>query len=119
MKDKICPECGSPIPWDGFEWTCEICGYPIEPTVGEIAQWARERKKLMSEATPYYVINIECDHLNHVDDFLNGVVLPDEFMGYTDAECVKQARTEGWVFHKDGRLTCPDCRRNSNPVRAG
>ena len=37
MKDKICPNDGQSIPWDGLGWRCEICGYTIEPEVDKLS----------------------------------------------------------------------------------
>jgi len=42
MKNKICPNDGQSIPWNGLGWHCEICGYTIEPTVEEVAEAVRE-----------------------------------------------------------------------------
>jgi len=42
MKNKICPKCGSSIPWGGLGWCCEICGYTIEPTPGEVEEAIEE-----------------------------------------------------------------------------
>ena len=42
MKDKICPNDGSSIPWDGLGWRCKICGYTIEPTNQEVFEAVME-----------------------------------------------------------------------------
>lgn len=44
MKDKICPKCHSSISWDGLGWTCEICGYVIEPNPEEVRLAVLEAK---------------------------------------------------------------------------
>ncbi len=119
MKDKICPECGSLVPWELFEYTCGICGHFMEPTLEDVMRAEGELKEIISGVIFPYTIAIQCDHPNHVDDFFNGVVTIDRFTGYTDAQCVKQARAEGWIFHKDGKLTCPNCRRSSRVARVG
>lgn len=38
------------------------------------------------------------------------ITIEDEYTGRTRGECVAQARSDGWIFHRDGRLTCPKCR---------
>ena len=57
-------------------------------------------------------MRLECDHPNHIvkHDF-HGYAIIGEVTGRTRGECVKQARADGWIFHRDGKLTCPDCGR--------
>jgi len=34
---------------------------------------------------------------------------PHEFYGETRGVCAKEARERGWVFNRDGNVTCPKC----------
>ncbi len=42
MKNKICPNDGSSIKWDGFGWTCPKCGFQFEPNGAELEQAMKE-----------------------------------------------------------------------------
>lgn len=56
-----------------------------------------------------YTINLYCDN-----DWAHPCE-PDqktpsaEYVGETGAECRKQAKRDGWKFHRDGCHTCPEC----------
>lgn len=47
MKDKICPNDGQSIPWDGLGWICGVCGYTIEPTGEEVAEAVMEMSRIV------------------------------------------------------------------------
>ena len=32
------------------------------------------------------------------------------YTGQTEAECRRGARKAGWIFHRSGRVTCPECK---------
>lgn len=60
----------------------------------------------------YYTMDIYCDHPNHRIYYLNGEGYKgkkEQYTGQTRSKCIKQARSVGWIFHRNGKLTCPDC----------
>lgn len=36
---------------------------------------------------------------------------PHQFTGETWGQCKRNAAKRGWIFHKDGEVTCPKCAR--------
>jgi hypothetical protein len=36
---------------------------------------------------------------------------PHQYAGKTEADCMTQARQDGWVFNRDHDVTCPLCAR--------
>jgi hypothetical protein len=52
-----------------------------------------------------YAMDLYCDHPKHVETYKG----PPSYEGYTRGECVREARKDGWIFHRDGNLTCPKC----------
>lgn len=36
---------------------------------------------------------------------------PHQFQGESFGECKRQAQAKGWVFNRDGDVTCPKCAR--------
>lgn len=65
----------------------------------------------MSEASGYS-LHLYCDQENPAHGFTQ---FPHQYTGETRAECVKQARKEGWVFHRDGKHSCPQCTKGRPP----
>lgn len=74
----------------------------------------------MSEAS-CYTLDVYCDNTdfapfgssqyggmdqNTKHSFLE---FPHQYTGETRGECVRKARRDGWVFHRDGRHSCPAC----------
>lgn len=47
MNQKPCPDCHTPMKWDGLGWEYEECGKYLEPTSDEARQAAKKlwRKK--------------------------------------------------------------------------
>lgn len=43
---------------------------------------------------------------------------PHQFLGETWGECKRKAQSIGWVFGRDGDVTCPACSRR-RPVSQG
>jgi len=39
---------------------------------------------------------------------------PHEFYGETRGVCAKEARERGWVFNRDGNVTCPKCAKKKD-----
>lgn len=73
----------------------------------------------MSEVS-CYSMHLYCDHPQCPGPKMtlgpNGlpIALIDEYEGRNRSECVAQARSSGWIFHRDGRLTCPKCSRGED-----
>jgi len=34
-----------------------------------------------------------------------------QYAGSKRSDCVAEARSDGWMFHRDGKHSCPRCRR--------
>lgn len=65
-----------------------------------------------------YCDNDETDEQHYKDQyghFFNE--FPHEYTAPTRAKCVKDARNGGWIFHRDGKHSCPKCsgKRNRKP----
>lgn len=63
-----------------------------------------------------YSLDLYCRHQDGVydeDHRLNGqlnyVSYPASYTGATEDDCKKQARRYGWVFNRDGDVTCRLC----------
>ena len=64
-----------------------------------------------------YELHLYCDQLKcpilseKVRDLARVIIrVNDEYAGRNRSECVAQARSDGWIFHRDGRHSCPRCR---------
>jgi len=55
-----------------------------------------------------YCMDLYCDHEN---DQHRWKEFPQTYTGVSRSQCVREARTEGWVFHRDGKVTCPKCNK--------
>lgn len=62
-----------------------------------------------------FVLNLYCDKFcvkqgevydkyGHFHD-----EFPHQYVGWTWGLCKKQAQNDGWVFHRDGKVSCPKC----------
>lgn len=40
---------------------------------------------------------------------------PHSAIGRTRGGCVKELRRRGWIFHRDGEVTCPKCAKKTGP----
>lgn len=63
-----------------------------------------------------YALDLYCrhqeakfDNTHKLPGNLQWMSFPAQFTGQTEGECKKQARQRGWVFNKDGEVTCPKC----------
>lgn len=56
-----------------------------------------------------YTLDIYCDHQNHPQYPKRGKWHNTQYTGETKAECIRKARKDGWIFHKDRTQTCPEC----------
>jgi hypothetical protein len=55
-----------------------------------------------------YVVEIACDESPCAGRGRKRA-LTVEYVGVDASDCTRQARADGWVFHRDGRCTCPAC----------
>lgn len=44
---------------------------------------------------------------------------PHTFEGKTYGECQRTARARGWIFHRDGTVSCPRCAEAIRPAPQG
>lgn len=51
-------------------------------------------------------MDLYCRHKDRVHPY---GYLPHQFSGHTEDFCKRQARKRGWVFHRDGKVSCPIC----------
>lgn len=67
-----------------------------------------------------YSLDLYCDGnmsplgVTYGDDFhrSNGqLTFPEQFFGESRSDCRTQARRRGWVFHRNGLVSCPACRQ--------
>lgn len=68
----------------------------------------------MSDVGAYH-LQLYCDHPECPGPEVRGpsgitVAINNQYEGRNRAECVAQARRDGWILHRDGRCTCPKCR---------
>jgi hypothetical protein len=64
-----------------------------------------ERAKDPSHYAAGYSLDLYCD--SAVDSWKHRHC--SSYYGQTFAQCAKDARSEGWVIHKDRTATCPVC----------
>ena len=66
-----------------------------------------------------YTMDLYCRHsaytktgMSYADEMKlhSHAEFPHEFTGETFGQCKKQAQKRGWVFNKDGEITCPKCK---------
>lgn len=65
-----------------------------------------------------YSLDMYCDH-DHSDDESNGyyALKSENFYAEYGSTARRMARQAGWVFHKDGTATCPECSGKSKGKR--
>jgi len=64
-----------------------------------------------------YSMDLYCRHWENIKHPYN--YFPHQFTGETLSECKKQAIKKGWIFHKDGEVTCPLCAKNHKKEKIG
>jgi hypothetical protein len=59
-------------------------------------------------------VAVNCDHPGHrkVDPMSNDYETVEPEL--TRAEYRAELRADGWIFHRNGKATCPDCARTQN-----
>lgn len=65
--------------------------------------------KVSGYSMDLYCRNVTDAHIfssNNIHDYKE---FPHRFTGETNSECKQYARKKGWVFNRDGDVTCPKC----------
>jgi len=62
-----------------------------------------------------YTLDLYCDReldktkVDGTTIWRHNISWPAQFVGHTYYQCKRQAQKDGWVFHRDGTHSCPDC----------
>lgn len=67
-----------------------------------------------------YSLDLYCRHASAYPDQLHAYdEFPHQFTAEHGSTCRREARKRGWIFHRDGEVTCPKCaRRKKDPRNA-
>jgi len=54
-------------------------------------------------------MDLYCDEEACVEDNTYGHGKQNNFTGKSRAHCIRQAKKDGWMFHANGDVSCPEC----------
>ncbi len=58
-----------------------------------------------------YSLHLYCDHPRHKELHpTHFTSLDADYSGYTEVDCKRQARNDGWTFSRDYKCYCKTCR---------
>jgi len=53
-----------------------------------------------------YSLALYCQHHNDAHEYGE---FPQEYIGELGTNCRAEARSDGWILHRNGKATCPKC----------